>query len=122
MSSLPTISYIALDENDDPDFTGQNVLSGAEAVAQAVLTRLRLFSGEWWEDTSLGLPVFQNILGQLGSQRGKAAIEELIYAYIADTPYVTAIRNVDVTFANGVFSFHAVIETVFGTTTVAGGQ
>jgi len=34
-----------------------------ETVAQAVLTRLKLWRGEWFMDTSEGTPYMQNILG-----------------------------------------------------------
>lgn len=57
--------YRELDANGDYviGFQSGNMLTGADAVEQAILTRLRLWMGEWWEDLSEGLPMTQKILG-----------------------------------------------------------
>ena len=72
--AMPSLSYLMLDSGYDPVFADGTSLTGTQAVAQAIMTRLKLFFGEWWENLALGLPVFQSMLGQLGSQRGLAAI------------------------------------------------
>ena len=55
-----------LDENGDYVF-GSNkydFLTGKEAIAQAVKTKIMLFYQEWWEDISIGIPMFQSIIGK----------------------------------------------------------
>jgi hypothetical protein len=116
---MPSISYLALDAGYDPVFADNTSLTGTQAVSQAILTRLRLFLGEWWEDLSLGLPVFQSMLGQLASQRGLLAIELLIRQNIQGAPYVTNVEDVSVTFLNGQFAYKASVQTAFGVVTVA---
>ncbi len=59
--------YRKLDKEDDYSFgTGISdfYVNTPEAVAQAVLTRLRLWVGEWFADTSDGTGWNQSILGK----------------------------------------------------------
>jgi hypothetical protein len=114
------IQYLALDADNDPIFDPTTVLTNGDAVAQAILTRLRLFLGEWWENLNLGLPAFQVILGQLASGRGQQAMEQAIQQQILGTPYVTGLVGVEVAFQNGQFSFTCTAQTAFGNVTVSG--
>lgn len=110
---MATFTYLLLDANNDPVFDPSVQLAGSAAVAQAVLTNLRLFLGEWWENLSLGLPVFQQMLGQLGSQRTLNAVQLAIRKQIEATPYVTQVQNVAVNFVDGRMSFTATVLTAF---------
>ncbi len=111
---MASIAYLLLDANYDPVFADNTALTGAAAVSQAIQTELSLFLGQWWEDLSVGLPVFQSMLGQLGSQRGLQAIQMTIQAAIKKVPYVTSVDDVRVSFVNGVFKFSAIAQTAFG--------
>jgi hypothetical protein len=117
--STPSISYLLLDQAYDPVFADGTSLTGTQAVAQAILTRLKLFLGEWWENLNLGLPVFQSMLGQLGSPRGIAAMQLAIQQNIAGAPYVTAVTGVVVAFTNGQLQYTAQVQTAFSPTTVS---
>ena len=88
----------------------------ADAVAQAVLTRLLLFQGEWWESTLEGLPLWQEILGQPGGQMGLARITLLLQQRILGTPYVQAITALESSFdsSNRTINFYAEVKTRFG--------
>lgn len=73
------MQYRSLDPNEDY-VMGQgptSFLTGTDAVAQAVYTRLRLFMEEWWEDQNDGLPYFQSIAAVYLS-RGKQLVDSLI--------------------------------------------
>ena len=85
--------YRKLDENGDYTFgsNGNCYLSGAEAVRQAVVTRLRLLLYEWWEDLEDGLPLWQRIM----AQRDRTQAEKAIRDRIASTQHVTAIKTFD---------------------------
>lgn len=65
-----------------------------EAVAQAVLTRLRLWAGEWWLDTTEGTPYQQAALGTGKRQ----TIEPAIRARILGTQGVTGIDSISLSF------------------------
>lgn len=58
--------YRALDQNGDYSFGqgSQNFLiDSRQGVAQAVLTALRLFQGEWFLDSTAGVPWFTEVVG-----------------------------------------------------------
>ena len=116
---MASITYLLLDANYDPVFDPGTALSDVYAVKQAILTRLNLFLGQWWENLNLGLPVFQVILGQLASARGIAAMQAVIQQNILGTPYVTGVINIDVEFVNGRLNYSATAQTAFGPITVA---
>ena len=116
---MSTISYLQLDASNDPIFADGTSLTDAAAVQQAVLTRLNLFLGEWWENLNLGLPVFQVILGHLASPRGQAAMQLAIRQNIEGAPYVISVTKVETAFINGAFKFSAVYTTSFGTASIS---
>lgn len=114
------MKYRKLDANGDYTFgTGADFLiNSPDAVAQAVGTRLKLWSGEWFVDTTDGMPWNEQVLGK--RQAGKnpdAAIRQRILG----TDGVTAISSYESSF-NGEtrrLSVTATIETIYGTTTIS---
>jgi hypothetical protein len=84
-----------LDSNDDYTLgqNEQNYIYDAQAVAQAVKTRLKLLKEEWWEDKSIGLPLFQNIIGVSGTPENIQAIDLLVQDVIINTKDVTSIED-----------------------------
>ena len=64
-------------EDKDGDYVfgegDSEFLTQSEAVAQAIITSLKLLKGEWWENVNNGLPLWQSILGQPGSEVNKAS-------------------------------------------------
>lgn len=118
MSTAPTIQYLQLDAGYDPIFDTTASYIDIYAVNQAIMTRLRLFLGEWWENLALGLPVFQSILGQLASRQGIAAMTLAVQQNIEGAPYVTNVTDVIVKFQDGVLSISATAQTQFGPVSV----
>ena len=82
--------YRKLDDNGDMVFGGDQAafyVNVPEAPAQAVLTRLYLFLGEWFLDITDGTPWRTRVLGKYtGSTR-----DATIRARILTTPAVNAI-------------------------------
>ena len=119
---MAQITYRSLGPNNDPLWgQGQaNFISDADAVAQAILTRLRLFLAEWWSDLQDGTPYWQSILGQGASLRQQQAISLILQQRILGTPFVNSIGDVQFTFNSGTreFSFYAEVKTQFGNLTV----
>ena len=116
---MPTISVRALGPNNDAlKGSGQNnFLYDIDAVAQIIVTRLRLLQGEWWENLNLGFPLFQNVLGVSGATNNVKAIELLIQQCILQTPYVNRITNANLLYtpATRSFAYSANVITQFGT-------
>ncbi len=119
MATPPVIQCLRLDDNHDLIWDTSATLTDANAVAQIIETRLLLFLGEWWENTAIGLPVFQLILGQLGSNQGIAAMTLAVQQNIEGAPFVTAVSAVSVVFADGRLSITASAQTTFGTVNIS---
>lgn len=112
--------YRRLDENWDYTFgNGKgNFISGVDAVAQAIATRLKLFMGEWWADRNDGLPLFQSILGYAG--KNKETVDRLITERILGTQNVTGIKGITSSYSpdTRAYQFSATVDTAFGSVVV----
>ena len=84
------------DENNKPigdgDYSfgqgGLDYLEGLPAVVQAIKTKLLLLKTEWWEELEDGLPLFQKILLQRGTEEGLKIVELTVRDRIMETPHV----------------------------------
>ena len=108
-----------LDENWDYCF-GHGIndyLTGVEAVAQAIKSRLLLLYREWWEDLEDGLPLFEKILASSGREDNIAAVDIIIKDRIANTKDVLAVLSFSSDFDRNsrVYQFSANVDTVYGT-------
>jgi len=84
--------YRKLDENGDYVFgVGVNsfLINSPEAVAQAVLTRLKLWMGEWFADTSDGTGWNQSILGKQSNNLYELTLRQRVL----ETPGVQSIEE-----------------------------
>lgn len=86
----------------------------AEGVAQNVVTRLSLWQGQWFLDTSDGTPWLQQILGK------HSVVDQIIKSRILDTPGVVAISSYESIINNDTRSMtvSATIDTEYGTATL----
>lgn len=110
--------YRKLDANGDYVFGGQQAdfyVNSPEAVAQAVQTRLRLWQGEWFLDTTAGTP-WNQVLGKYTG----GTYDTVIRQRILGTQGVQAITDYSSTLDSEarVLTVSATISTIYGTTTV----
>ena len=84
-----------LDESGDIATSGAQFISGIDEVAQTVLTRLRLFYGEYFRDVTDGTQWFEAILGKNGSQQSR---EAALRNRIAQTPGVVRLTSFEFDF------------------------
>ena len=98
---------------DSTIFSGNTLflINEPSAVAQAVLTRLRLFQGEWFLDTTLGMPWFQQVLGFNTQAARDAAIQNTILG----TPGVNQIVSYTSTVVDRKLQVECTIDTIYGT-------
>lgn len=91
-----------------------NFLTDLNAIAQILKSRLLLLQGEWFESTTDGTPIFQQLLGMPTSIQ---AVTLMLRQRILGTPYVSGIVSIDITYAPSGrnFSFAAIVQTQFGT-------
>lgn len=111
--------YRKLDANGDYTFGHQQAdfyRDQPEAVAQAVKTRLGLFTGEWFLDTTDGTPWRTDVLGKYT----QGAYDAVIKARIIDTEGVQSIDAYSSTLdrSSRALSVQASISTIYGTATV----
>jgi hypothetical protein len=120
---MSSIRVRRLDKNWDPVWgNGQNdYVYDIEAVIQIIQSRLRLWLAEWWEDQKEGLPMFQKILGKMGTKKGLA--DRLIQKRIAETVYVKRIISFESRFDSSTRDYicQATVETEFGTVAITNG-
>lgn len=92
------MKYRKLDENGDYVFgnNSHDYIEKDEAIAQAIKTKLYLFYGEWWEDISLGLPMFQSILGQVSNNNLRQTVILLCAEQINLVEGVTSVDSISV--------------------------
>jgi hypothetical protein len=111
--------YRKLDSSGDYTFGQTNEFyGGTNAVAQAIYTNLKLLYGEWWEDTSAGLPLFQQILGRPGTPDDLRAVDLLIQSCINQVPGVINISNFISTCVNRKYSATCTVKTPYGDATM----
>lgn len=88
------------------------LVNSPECVAQSVMTRLKLWQGEWFLDDREGTPWLQQILG-----KGTTAMYDLaIRTRVLLTPGVTAILSYQSTYndSNRSLSVSMTIDTLYG--------
>jgi hypothetical protein len=76
--------------------SGRTAESAREAIAQAARCRLRTFLGEWFLDSSIGVPWFEQVLGV--KPRGVNAARVLLRDELLKVPGVTAVLEVVLAF------------------------
>ena len=113
--------YRQLDQNGDYSFGqgAQDFLQGSSAVAQAILTNLRLLLGEWWENTAIGLPAFQSILGKPGVT--KESVDMIVRNQILSTQDVSSISSFSSTYSPQTRQYsigNCVVNTTYGAVTL----
>jgi hypothetical protein len=85
--------YRQLDANGDYPLNLPFLYNSPACVAQAVLTRLKLWQGEWFADLSDGTPYLQSVLGETAQLHPDVYIKQRIL----ETPGVNAIVSYEST-------------------------
>ncbi|MCL6442078.1 MAG: hypothetical protein K6T83_01205 [Alicyclobacillus sp.] len=116
--------YRKLSPSGDYTFGLQNgFYTDTEAVAQAIYTSLKLLQGEWWEDTSQGLPLFQSILGQPGTPDHIHAVDMLVQEQILNVPGVQEITSFSSDYDSRTRTYtitNCTVQTQYGETVLKG--
>jgi len=108
------MKYRELDADGDYTFGRERFLHDIEAVGQAILTRMKLLYGEWWEQTDDGLPLFERILGVFMGERQQDAIDLIIGERISGTTGARNITRFESDFTNRHYSASCTVNTIFG--------
>lgn len=87
---------LKLAKNGDLDLDEQgraSLIGGAQQIAQQIRLTLSIFLGEWFLNTSFGMPYFESILGK---GRSKSEIEAIVRKKVRDVPGVLHIGEVQI--------------------------
>ena len=108
--------YRALDANGDYQFgrPGIFLVNSSAAVAQAVLTRLKLWTGEWFLDSTEGTPYLDQIIGYGTQGTRDIAIKQRILG----TTGVNSILSYSSSVINRIMTVTVLIDTIYGQTTI----
>ncbi|MEN6629812.1 MAG: hypothetical protein ABFC42_09215 [Sulfuricella sp.] len=113
------MKYRKLDADGDYTIgTGGDFLQNSpEVVAQAVKTRLALWLGEWFIDTTDGMPWNEQVLGKRNGRNPDASIRQRILT----TPGVASIESYESTFDGDTRTLKVActINTEYGQTTIS---
>lgn len=113
------MKYRKLDANGDYTFgTGGDFFQNTqEAVAQAILTRLRLWKGEWFIDITDGTPWNEEVLGKRYKTRNP---DGAIKSRILGTEGVLEIISYSSTFDGNTrsLSVQCTVNTIYGQTAI----
>lgn len=115
--------YRKLDNNNDMVFGGNanDFYHDTDAVGQAIFTSLKLLQGEFWLDKSIGLPLFQHIVGQSGTPEHLHAADMLVQEVILGVQGVNQIISFSSTYQNRQYAIEQITaQTQFGQVVVSG--
>jgi hypothetical protein len=113
--------YRKLDGNGDMTFGNQQAdfyRDVPDAPGQAVLTRLRLVSGEWYLDISAGVPYQGGVLGKFTKDTANPILRDAILG----AQGVTSLNDYDYNFNpdTRTYTVSGNIDTVYGVTALPG--
>jgi hypothetical protein len=114
--------------NGEPQFGQgkQDFLQGVEAVAQAVMTRLSLYIGEWWEDQADGLPLWTKLLttSGVGNERFNAIISaRILETRLGKEKLISGITNVSNVWDSSArrYAYRATAKSIYGHIMISNG-
>jgi len=106
---------LKLNSSGDLDISGYDLhlVDEKERVAQQLLIRLRFFQGEWYLDTTFGMPYYQTILLKQPDGAEVAAVFKAEIVQVAD---VNKILEFSIDYNNALrqLSVDFIVDTTFG--------
>jgi len=114
--------------NGEPQFGQgrQDFLQGIYAVGQAIETRLKLYTGEWWEDLNDGLPLWTQIMGKTGSntERFNAIItNRILGTKLNNTKLISSMISVTSVWDSSLrkYTYNGKAKSIYGFITITNG-
>lgn len=102
-----------VDESGDilPVLSASDLLTGVRAEAEGIRNRLKLLTGEWWENPEWGNGILEMLKDSRLTEADQQALANYVSDYIRKTPGVLDVREVKVSVENGRFRYACEIET-----------
>ena len=109
------------DENGDvlPVLQTGEMLSGALAVARLVESRLNLYSGDWWENSSWGNKILKMLQEGRLTNADAQALSTYLTEYVRETSGVQDVMDVRFSIEGHRFSWSCTVLTEYGSASVS---
>ena len=101
-----------------PVLRSSDLLRGRQAAAELVRDRLRLLSGDWWENPSWGNAIVEMLKESRLTEADGRAIASYLSSYVRETAGVLDVRDVQYSMEEGRLRFSCVIESDKGSANV----
>ena len=110
-----------VDESGDvlPVLRVSDLLKGSRATAELIHDRLRLLTGEWWENPDWGNGILEMLKESRLTEADQQVLANYISGYIRKTPGVLDVREVKVAVEGRRFSYACEIVTADGTAQIS---
>jgi len=110
--------YRPVSENGDmrPVYNQEQMLTGTDAVAAAVKSRLELHRGDWWEDETLGLAIPEFLASGIRTEYGCETLLHYLAAYVLKTEGVESLKSSSYVLKNRVLTANIAVQSEFGGT------
>ena len=114
------LAYRKRDEDGDMVFGNgsKDYLTGIEAMAETIRSRLQAVQDEWWEGDETALPYFDEVISAYQTEENRAIIDLMVIQRIMDTRGVLSVEDVYSAIGNRKYQFQCVVNTVYGKTPV----
>ena len=109
-----------VDEAGDilPVLSASDLLTGIRAEAEGIRNRLRLLTGDWWENPDWGNGILEMLKESRLTEADQQVLANYISGFIRKTPGVLDVREVKVSVEDRRFRYSCEIVTENGTTRI----
>ena len=106
------------DENGDIIWGhgSDDYVTGLDAMAEVIRSRLQAVQGEWWEGDVTAIPYYDEIISAYQTKQNQAMIDLMVIDRIMDTRGVLSVSNVFSEIRDRKYTFRCTVNTVYGTT------
>ena len=96
-----------------------DMLSGAEAVARLVGSRLELYSGDWWENPAWGNGILRMLQESRLTNADAQALSTYLTEYVRETSGVRDVTDIRFSVDGFRFGWECTVLTEFGSASVS---
>ena len=110
-----------VDESGDvlPVTASAEMFRGVRAEAELTLDRLKLLTGDWWENESWGNAVVDLMQESRFSEADQQTLASYLASYIRETPGVQDVRDMSWSVEGRRFLFVCTIDTEYGSAEIS---
>ena len=101
-----------------PVLSVSDLSTGPEAVVRLVGLRLRLLTGQWWENRTAGCASVELLRESRLTESDLQALSSYLSSYIAKTPGVVDVRDISISSSGRRFFYSCTVITETGTAPV----